>query len=74
MRGGDAAKVCPGIRLVTVPVANEKADLTCYREAGTAVFELLSAQGAVTERTSIDEVPYSLCPPMPPFVSPCPPW
>lgn len=56
MRGDEASKKCPGIRLVTVPVAHEKADLTCYREAGTAVFELLSEQqGIVCERTSIDE-------------------
>jgi DNA polymerase eta len=38
-----------------VPVANEKADLTIYRDAGTQVFELLDKQGAVCERTSIDE-------------------
>jgi len=56
MRGDEASKKCPGIRLVTVPVAHEKADLTRYREAGTAVFELLSEQqGIVCERTSIDE-------------------
>lgn len=55
MRGADAKKKCPGIQLVTVPVAHEKADLTQYREAGTRVFELLSEQGATCERTSIDE-------------------
>lgn len=55
MRGEEARRACPGIQLVTVPVANEKADLTCYRTAGSDVFELLSRQGAICERTSIDE-------------------
>lgn len=55
MRGDEARRICPGLKLVTVPVANEKADLTIYRDAGTQVFELLDKQGAVCERTSIDE-------------------
>ncbi len=55
MRGAQAQALCPDIKLITVPVAHEKADLTRYRDAGTAVFELLAARGAVTERTSIDE-------------------
>ena len=57
MRGDEASKICPAIRLVTVPVHHEKADLTRYRDAGTAVFELLGAQEGdmVCERTSIDE-------------------
>ena len=57
MRGDEAMKICPSIRLVTVPVHHEKADLTRYRDAGTAVFELLSEQPGdiICERTSIDE-------------------
>lgn len=55
MRGDEARRICPEIKLVTVPVAHEKADLTIYRDAGTEVFELLDRQGAVCERTSIDE-------------------
>jgi nucleotidyltransferase/DNA polymerase involved in DNA repair len=55
MRGDEARRLVPEIKLVTVPVAHEKADLTVYRDAGTTVFELLDRQGAVCERTSIDE-------------------
>lgn len=56
MRGEEARKLCPGIRLVTVPVKNKKADLTRYREAGSEVFRICGEfQGAVCQRTSIDE-------------------
>jgi DNA polymerase eta len=55
MRGEEARRVCPSIELVTVPVKNEKADLTHYREAGTEVFSRLSSSAARCERTSIDE-------------------
>ena len=56
MRGSDAKKKCPNIRLVTVPVKNEKADLTLYREAGSKVFSICSElEGVICQRTSIDE-------------------
>ena len=55
MRGDEARRLCPTIRLVTVRVKNEKADLEVYREAGTSVFEQCALSGALCERTSIDE-------------------
>jgi len=55
MRGNDARVVCPDIRLVTVPTANEKADLTRYRNAGSSVFEVCARHSDLCERTSIDE-------------------
>jgi len=55
MKGEVAQKVCPEIELITVPVKNDKADLTIYREEGMKVFQLLQESGAVVEKTSIDE-------------------
>ena len=56
MRGSEAKKICPDIKLVTVPVKNEKADLTLYREAGSKVFAICSElDGVICQRTSIDE-------------------
>jgi len=55
MRGDQAKKICPNIRLVSVRVKNDKADLENYRVAGTHVFETCAELGAVCERTSIDE-------------------
>lgn len=54
MRGDEAKKKCPGIVLVPVRVANEKADLTRYRRAGSEVFAECAKFGTI-ERTSIDE-------------------
>ena len=56
MRGDDAKKKCPEIRLVSVPEVREKADLTKYREAGKEVIDvLMTFEGCVVERASIDE-------------------
>ncbi|KQK09821.1 DNA polymerase eta [Brachypodium distachyon] len=55
MRGDEAKHVCPGINLVQVPVAREKADLNIYRSAGSEVVAILSTKGKC-ERASIDEV------------------
>ena len=32
MRGDEARRLCPGIKLVQVPTAHGKADLTLYRD------------------------------------------
>ncbi|KAK8961535.1 hypothetical protein KSP40_PGU007067 [Platanthera guangdongensis] len=55
MRGDEAEMVCPGIQLVQVPVARDKADLNVYRSAGSEVVSILSTKGRC-ERASIDEV------------------
>ena len=55
MRGDEAKKLCPNIRLVTVRVKHDKADLENYRDAGSIVFETCGELGAICERTSIDE-------------------
>ncbi|XP_073154527.1 DNA polymerase eta isoform X2 [Henckelia pumila] len=55
MRGDEAKKICPEIRLVQVPVARGKADLSVYRNAGSEVISILSGKGRC-ERASIDEV------------------
>ncbi len=41
MRGNEAAKACPGLVLVQVPVAYGKADIGIYRAAGDKVVQLL---------------------------------
>uniref|UniRef100_UPI00358DFDDF DNA polymerase eta n=1 Tax=Myxine glutinosa TaxID=7769 RepID=UPI00358DFDDF len=54
MRGDDARKLCPTIKLASVPEAHGKADLTRYREASVQVIDVMS-QYAIVERASIDE-------------------
>ena len=41
MRGNEAAKACPGLVLVQVPVAHGKADIGIYRAAGDKVVQIL---------------------------------
>lgn len=55
MNGKDARLACPEIAICQVPVLNEKADLTRYRDAGSQVFEICDQFGSGCERTSIDE-------------------
>eukprot|EP00750_Incisomonas_marina_P019967 INCI3664.1.p1 GENE.INCI3664.1~~INCI3664.1.p1 ORF type:complete len:711 (+),score=107.93 INCI3664.1:177-2309(+) len=55
MNGTDARLACPDIAICQVPVLNEKADLTRYRDAGSQVFEICDEFGSGCERTSIDE-------------------
>ena len=57
MRGEEARRVCPSIELVTVPVKNEKADLTHYREAGTEVFSRLSSSAARLHHSELSALP-----------------
>jgi hypothetical protein len=40
---------------VQVPVAHGKADIQIYRDAGAAVISVLSANGVICERASVDE-------------------
>ncbi|KAL4434375.1 hypothetical protein ABPG75_000816 [Micractinium tetrahymenae] len=54
MRGAEARAACPDIKLVQVPTAHGKADLTLYRSEGKRVLDIL-ARLAKTERASIDE-------------------
>uniref|UniRef100_A0A8C4NBL4 DNA polymerase eta n=1 Tax=Eptatretus burgeri TaxID=7764 RepID=A0A8C4NBL4_EPTBU len=54
MRGDEARKLCPTIKLARVPEAHGKADLTRYREASVQVIDVMS-QYAIVERASIDE-------------------
>eukprot|EP00121_Abeoforma_whisleri_P015914 Awhi_evm1s14631 len=55
MRGDEAKKVCPELNVVQVQTANNKADLSKYRTAGTDVFEVCGKMARTVERTSIDE-------------------
>nr|XP_026696341.1 DNA polymerase eta isoform X1 [Ciona intestinalis] len=55
MRGDDAKAKCPEIILCKVPMANGKADLTRYRDAGAEVIQVLLQFGGVVERASVDE-------------------
>ena len=57
MRGDEARQKCPDIKLIPVPEARDKADLTKYREAGMEVIQsLLNFDLNLTvERASVDE-------------------
>lgn len=55
MRGDEAKKHCPEIKLATVPNVREKADLTRYRDAGTEVAAVLQKNTTLLERASVDE-------------------
>lgn len=55
LRGNDAKKKCPDIQLVYVPERRGKADLSCYRQAGAEVIQILSRFSDHIERASIDE-------------------
>lgn len=55
LRGNDAKKKCPDIQLVYVPERRGKADLSCYRQAGAEVIQILSRFSNHIERASIDE-------------------
>jgi len=56
MRGDAAREKCADIKLVKVPEVRGKADLSKYRNAGREVIEvLLTFDGAVVERASVDE-------------------
>ena len=56
MRGAEAKATCPELIMVQVPTANQKADLTIYREAGESVVSLLRQFHCVVEKASVDEV------------------
>ena len=55
MRGDEAKKHSPDIKLIQVPEVRGKADLTKYRDAGREVIEALLPFKAVVERASVDE-------------------
>ncbi|KAK2079775.1 hypothetical protein QBZ16_002170 [Prototheca wickerhamii] len=55
MRGDEAVKLCPALKLVQVPTAHGKADLTLYRRAGARVLAVLAGPATACERASIDE-------------------
>mmetsp|Transcript_14578 Transcript_14578/g.42739 ORF Transcript_14578/g.42739 Transcript_14578/m.42739 type:complete len:792 (-) Transcript_14578:369-2744(-) len=66
-RGHQAAKKCPDLRIVQVPVKHGKADLTMYRDASQRVLDVLisvmksyvskdSAEKMKVEKASIDEI------------------
>lgn len=55
MRGDDALKVCPDLKLFSVPEVRGKADLTRYRQAGAEVITVLCQFAKCVERASIDE-------------------
>ncbi|KAG7306957.1 hypothetical protein JYU34_007081 [Plutella xylostella] len=55
MRGDDARKKCPDIKLPSVPCQRGKADITKYREAGKDVAKVLQKFTTLLERASIDE-------------------
>ncbi|XP_069698469.1 DNA polymerase eta [Periplaneta americana] len=55
MRGDEARKKCPDIKLVHVPAVRGKADLTKYREAGREVVNVLCQLSDCVERASVDE-------------------
>ena len=55
MRGDEAKRKCPSIKLVQVPENRGKADLTQFRDAGAEVIEVLAQFTDCLERASIDE-------------------
>ena len=55
VRGKEARRLCPDIRLVKVPEKRGKSDLTCYRDAGAEVISVLARFADRVERASIDE-------------------
>ena len=55
MRGDEAQEKCPDIRLVRVPEARGKANLTHYREACAEVIAVLSRFSDICEKASVDE-------------------
>lgn len=55
MRGEQAQQACPDLRLVRVPVAHGKADLSRYRDAGKEVAAVLQTFTPLVERASVDE-------------------
>ena len=54
-RENEAKSKCPDLQIVYVPERRGKADLTCYRQAGAEVIQVLSEFTDVIERASIDE-------------------
>ncbi len=55
IRPREAKTKCPGIQLAYVPERRGKADLTCYRQAGAEVIQILAEFTSIIERASIDE-------------------
>ncbi|XP_066928129.1 DNA polymerase eta-like [Clytia hemisphaerica] len=55
MRGDEAKRKCPDIKLFQVPESRGKADLTMFRDAGAEVIEVLAQFTDCLERASIDE-------------------
>ncbi|GLH04945.1 Putative DNA polymerase eta [Gryllus bimaculatus] len=55
IRGNEAKKKCPQIKLVHVPSIRGKADLTRYREAGREVVDVLCRFCDTVQRASVDE-------------------
>lgn len=51
----EACAKCPGLQLAYVPQKRGKADLTCYRQAGAEVIQILAEFTSIIERASIDE-------------------
>ncbi len=51
----EACTKCPGLQLAYVPQKRGKADLTCYRQAGAQVIQILAEFTNIIERASIDE-------------------
>ena len=55
IRENEAKSKCPDLQIVYVPERRGKADLTCYRQAGAEVIQILSEFTDIIERASIDE-------------------
>lgn len=54
-RENEAKSKCPDLQIVYVPEQRGKADLTCYRQAGAEIIQILSEFTDIIERASIDE-------------------
>lgn len=54
-RENEAKSKCPDLQITYVPERRGKADLTCYRQAGAEVIQILSEFTDIIERASIDE-------------------